>query len=69
MVEVFKTDVAEPHLANELISKLSTHCPLAQINFDLEDCDKILRIEADDVPADKIIRLLLENGHHCEILN
>jgi hypothetical protein len=38
------------------------------INFDLEDCDKILRVEGRNIPQEKIAALVTENGYQCSIL-
>ena len=46
IVEVFKTNVSNQHLANRIITDLNQLYPNYRINFDLEDCDKILRIES-----------------------
>jgi len=51
------------------------HCLLLQafqlfkINFDLSDCDKVLRIEGEDIVALRIKFLLQEYGFNCEILD
>jgi len=45
MVEIFKTNVTDPKLANEILKGLASQFPELQFNFDLEDCDQILRIE------------------------
>ncbi|MDP2686284.1 MAG: hypothetical protein Q8O62_03625 [Aequorivita sp.] len=37
-------------------------------NFDLEDCDNILRVETRAVQSEKITRLLQRQGFHCEEL-
>jgi hypothetical protein len=68
MVEVFKTNVSEHHQAAMLEGLLSGHFPLFRINFDIEDCDNILRIEGDKVPVDRIIDILAGNGYNCHIL-
>ncbi len=44
VVEVFKTNVNDELLAFEIIKKLNGLFPTYKINFDLDDCDKILRI-------------------------
>lgn len=44
-VEIFKTNVSNHKLANKIISDLKQLYPEYRINFDLEDCDRILRIE------------------------
>ena len=42
--------------------------PSHKINFDLDDCDKILRMEGERIESEKIISLLNSNGHQCEML-
>jgi hypothetical protein len=68
MIEVFKTNVQEKDRSMLLIKKLLDEFPASKINFDLEDCDKVLRVEGQDFCARKIIELLKLNGHYCEIL-
>jgi hypothetical protein len=69
MIEVFKTDVKGIRQAKKLMNLILEYCPVCRINFDLEDCDKVLRIEGKDFCANRIIELLKLNGHNCEILN
>ncbi|MCR9226828.1 MAG: hypothetical protein NXH90_05375 [Flavobacteriaceae bacterium] len=38
-------------------------------NFDLEDCDNILRVETKNLKAPMISLLLQNNGFHCEELH
>lgn len=68
MVEVFKTNVKRRQQAAELLSALSHQFPAHCINFDLDDGDKILRIEGDNICTDTIIGLLSLQGYKCEIL-
>ncbi|MBO9682218.1 MAG: hypothetical protein J7502_06035 [Flavisolibacter sp.] len=68
MIEVFKTNVESANDASNIVNMLLGHFPGSKINFDLQDCDKILRVEGKDFSSDKIIVLLKENGFHCAIL-
>ena len=68
MVEVFKTNVNRKQDADEIITMLMQHFPHYKINFDLDDCDKILRVEADCINPDEIIELLEICNLQCEIL-
>lgn len=68
MVEVFKTSVQEAGQANVLVQKLLEHFPSSQINFDLEDCDKVLRVEGKNISPEKIINLLNSDCYQCELL-
>ncbi len=69
MVEVFTTNVQEVSQANDLIILLLKIFPGYSINFDLGDCDRILRVESDKIDSKEIIRLLNCNNFQCEILN
>jgi hypothetical protein len=66
-VEVFKTSVAEPVQAEVILATLINSFPNIKTNFDLDDCDRVLRVEGEFV-ATEIIRLLKTKGHSCEVL-
>ena len=68
MIEVFKTNVQNPESAEKIATALSTHFGYPNVDFDLEDCDKVLRIEADNISNAKVIKLLQEWGCQCEVL-
>ena len=68
MVEVFKTNVEELKASKQIIQLLLEQFPSHKINFDLDDCDKILRVDGNNIPAKKVIELVNENGYECEIL-
>ena len=68
MVEVFRTNVRRKRQAKILLDILSKQFPLFHINFDLEDCDKILRVEGENICQEKIAGLVTENGYECDIL-
>ncbi|MFI5452663.1 hypothetical protein ACHMWN_10950 [Pedobacter sp. UC225_61] len=70
MVEVFKTDVANCEDAKWLIAQLHENFNDHLANFDLEDCDLILRIECPNgsVNAESIIKFLKERGFEAEVL-
>jgi hypothetical protein len=68
MVEVFKTNVAEVSHADAIVEILQQYFPGNRINFDLEDCDKVLRIEGKNFAAVKVMRVVHEHGFVCEEL-
>ena len=68
MVEVFKTNVQYRELAEQLASILQSRFTFCKINFDLDDCDKILRVEGKQVCAEIIIEILNTHGLQCEVL-
>lgn len=63
MIFVFKTSVKTKLQAERLTPHIDNILPNAKWNFDLEDCDKILRIDAEENVVLKIIELL--NIHNC----
>ena len=67
MVEVFKTNVQKKTQSKMLLSILSEAFPSFKINVDLSDCDKVLRVEGDNIEALRVMILLKEYGVKCEI--
>jgi len=68
MIEVFKTNITEESTAMSLLQQLMSHLPESIINFDLEDCDNILRIENCKVESHKVVQLVTQHGFYCEVL-
>lgn len=69
MIEVFKTDVTDEWKAKEIKELLLERFPGSRINFDLHDCDRILRIEGTDFSSEHIIMLVENQGIVCSILD
>ena len=69
MVEVFKTNVQKKAQSKKLLCILSETFPSFKINFDLSDCDKVLRVEGENMEASRISVLVKENGFKCEVLD
>ena len=68
MVEVFKTNVQKKAQSKMLLGILAEAFPSAKINFDLSDCDKVLRVEGDAREALRIRILVRQQGFTCEVL-
>lgn len=68
MVIVFETNVQTSRQANLVIQELITCYPELKINFDLEDCDKILRIEGEEIKAVDISAAVQILGYNCKEL-
>lgn len=68
MIEIFKTNVDTVRQAEILLALLHRHFPYAEINFDLEDCDKILRVKGEKFCPSCIIRILVMKGYECLLL-
>ena len=67
-VEVFKRNVQTQEAALALIDSLLGHFPGHQINFDLEDCDRILRVEGMEMDAERIVLIVTNGGFECSVL-
>jgi len=65
MIEVFKTNVMQAQQAKKIIDLLLCYFPDCKINFDLEDCDKILRVEGCNFFSVDIINFLKSIGFIC----
>lgn len=68
LVSVFKTDVYNNADANIVLNQIQLTYPAMILNFDLEDCDKILRLEGQNYKEDDIISILNKLGFSCEVL-
>jgi hypothetical protein len=68
MVEVFKTNVRSIRKAKLVIQKLAEEFPAHKINFDLNDCDKILRVQGKNILQEEIINVVTALNYQCEIL-
>ena len=70
MIEVLKTDVGDPEDANKLILEIDSSFPGCTANFDLTDCDRILRIKhPPTVDPVLFIELLGRFGYQAEVLS
>ncbi len=67
-IEIFQTNVADESAANLIVKSLLALLPDARINFDLEDCDKILRIEHAYIPIAEIESEVSALGFSCRVL-
>jgi len=65
MIEVFKTNIAYAGQETPILQKLGTLLPHHKINFDLDDCDKILRIEGERFDPWVVMEVLRENNLVC----
>lgn len=66
---IFKTSVHSNDLAQLIIEQLNQHELINQVTFDLEDIDKILRIEAlNEAVTNDIIQTIQNKGIQIEEL-
>ena len=69
MIFVFKTSVKSNMQVNKLKPHIDNLLPIAKWNFDLEDCDKILRIDSEENIVLEITTLLNIHKFSCEELH
>ncbi|RXK62337.1 DinB family protein [Lacibacter luteus] len=66
-IELFKTNVTTKPEADTIINRLKLHYPSSKITIDLNDCDKILRIEGERVQQKLILTTLEQLGHRGSV--
>ena len=65
---VFRTNVRYKKHVNEIANRLDQFESISRWNFDLDDKDKILRIESEAVSPTAIENTLKQVGYFCEEL-
>lgn len=65
MIHVFKTTVKNKAQINRLKLKLNKLLSSSKWNFDLEDCDKILRFDSEEDVCQSVIDLLKDHNFEC----
>ena len=70
-IEIFKTNVRGKRNALYLVGEMNATFPDHKITIDLDDNEKVLRVEnpKGKVRSEEIIRLLNRRNFHCEVLN
>jgi hypothetical protein len=68
MIYVFKTSIKTKNEVKKLKPHIEEILPNAKWNLDLQDCDKILRIDSEENIVSKIIDLLTTHQFYCEEL-
>jgi hypothetical protein len=70
MVEVFKTTVSDLTHSEALIKQIENEFIDCKANFDLEDCDNILRVECCSglVQSSNVIEFLEGLGYSAQVL-
>ena len=69
-VEIFKTNVLSENAAQSILNQIEALHPHYKCNFDLDDCDKVLRIESasGNVDSSVIFNVLEKNNFTGSIL-
>jgi hypothetical protein len=69
MIFVFKTSVKSKKQIKAFKPQIDNILPKVKWNFDLDDCDKILRIESEENVVCEIQKLLNIHHFYCEELD
>jgi hypothetical protein len=69
MVKVFKTNVESKNQSEQILKSLKAKFPELNINFDFDDCGKILRVEGKNISAHTIIEFMESNTFRCQSLD
>lgn len=70
IIEVFRTSVSDRRDAEYLLDLIRTNFPGSAANFDLDDCDHVLRVlPGEAVPPSRFVSLLNEYGFEAEELS
>ncbi|WP_258105597.1 hypothetical protein [Marinoscillum sp. MHG1-6] len=70
MVEIFKTNISSEEQAASIVEYLQCNFPGIHFNFDLDDCDRILRAapSTQKMDIEAIIDTLRTFNLDCEVL-
>jgi len=70
IIEVFKTNVTEEGEARRLVERIQSRFRGYIANFDLDDCDHILRIVSSSgtISIAEVISLVNNSGYSAEVL-
>ncbi|MDO5981585.1 hypothetical protein [Flavivirga spongiicola] len=69
MIYIFKTSVKTEKDIKKLKPKLDHLASNIKWNFDLEDCDNILRIANCEILEDRVVNLLKDYNFECKELD
>lgn len=69
IVEVFKTNVETGEQAERLVTLIHENFPEYTVNFDLEDCDRILRVKApNSIRESSLLTIIHNHGFDAALL-
>jgi hypothetical protein len=70
MIEVFKTNITDECKATQVCEAIAHEFPEYAINFDLQDCDHVMRIQSREiVDCIAIVRLIQACGFEAKVLS
>lgn len=66
---IFRTNVHDKEIMNRAVAHLESLNGIKKLTFDLDDIDKVLRIEAVGLPPEKVESAMSSAGFYCEEMN
>ena len=71
MVGIFRTNISTQLEKNSVIQAICANFNVSTCSIDMEDCDKVLRIVAQQAPIEEklVINFLQQMGYQCDILD
>jgi SAM-dependent methyltransferase len=67
-IEIFKTNIQNNSEANQVSNALKAIFPKSKFNFDLDDPEKILRVENPPLNSELIVQVLRDNGYVAKLI-
>ena len=67
-IEIFKTDVENETQAAALVRLIKTQFAVARVNVDLNDDDRVLRVEGRSFETERIVQVVLRAGFYCRLI-
>jgi hypothetical protein len=70
MIGIFRTNISTLQDKMNVLEALNNHFTVSSCSIDMEDCDKVLRVVAQQLPIEEnlIIRFIQRMGFQCDIL-
>lgn len=70
MIEIFRTNITNQKDADAILNKIHSSFPGYGANFDLTDCDHVLRVSSNEtlVCASTVIALIKHLGFFADVL-
>lgn len=69
MIGIFKTNISTPQDKNTVVSAIAGHFRSDACTVDLEDCDKVLRVIAQQLEEEQVISFVQNMGYDCSPLD
>lgn len=69
MIGIFKTNINTQKEKKLVIRALSGEFSATMCTLDLEDCDKVLRVESPQMEEHQVISFMRNLGYQCAVLD